>query len=236
MNLTTVSPEKISPPIFYDEPQEIFYPETDGEPMAETDIHRKTVNRLIELLDAFFAARNDVYVSGNLLVYYEKGNPRKCFAPDVFVVKGAAKRNRRIYKMWEEHHTPTVVFEISSKATALNDLQTKFLLYQKIGVKEYYIFDPEYDYLHDNPFLAYRLRENEFVQLELTDKRILSEELKLEIVDTGETLRLFDPATNEFLLLPAEERARREESENLLQTAESEIERLKAELARLKSE
>ena len=77
----------------------VHYPERDGKPMAESDLHRKEMARLIETLDAFLADRPDVYVSGNLLLYYEEGNPRASVAPDVFVVLGVPKRDWPIYKL-----------------------------------------------------------------------------------------------------------------------------------------
>ncbi|HMV49864.1 MAG TPA: Uma2 family endonuclease, partial [Blastocatellia bacterium] len=76
-----------------------IYPESDGKPMAETDIHRNLLADLVFTLDNHFRHQPDVYVSGNLLVYYVEGNPAKCFAPDVFVVRGVPKNQRRIYKL-----------------------------------------------------------------------------------------------------------------------------------------
>src|SRR5438094_770635 len=96
------------------DPRPVHYPESDGKPMAESDLHRKEMTRLIETLDDFFAAGADVYVSGNLLLYYEEGNPRASVAPDVFVVRGVPKRDRPIYKLWEEGAPPTVVIEVTS--------------------------------------------------------------------------------------------------------------------------
>ncbi|MGH9801571.1 MAG: hypothetical protein ACRD82_14505, partial [Blastocatellia bacterium] len=78
-----------------------IYPESDGKPMAETDIHRNLLADLVFTLENHYRAEPDVYVSGNLLVYYVEGNPAKCFAPDVFVVRGVPKGQRRIYKLWE---------------------------------------------------------------------------------------------------------------------------------------
>ncbi|MBA2494912.1 MAG: hypothetical protein H0V31_09495 [Acidobacteria bacterium] len=46
--------------------------------------------------------------------------------------------------------------------------------------------------------------EGELIKVEVKDKRVLSESLGLELVDTGETLRLFNPATNEFLMTTEE--------------------------------
>ncbi|MBI3359491.1 MAG: Uma2 family endonuclease, partial [Chloroflexi bacterium] len=71
----------------------IIYPESDGKPMAETGIHVLLIAYLIGMLRAFFRHRPDVYVSGNMFMYYEEGNPRKVVAPDVYVVFGAANAN-----------------------------------------------------------------------------------------------------------------------------------------------
>ena len=76
--------------------REIEYPESDGQPMAETDLHRNWMFWLIELLQSFFAGQQ-VYVSGNLLVYYVEGNPKKSVAPDVFVVKNVEPHARRVF-------------------------------------------------------------------------------------------------------------------------------------------
>ena len=97
--------------------EDIFYPETDGEPVAETDVHRKQIIDLIVTLEDFFRDVPDVYVSGNLLLYFRKGDKSASVAPDVFVVKGISKGERRTYKVWEEEKTPDVVIEISSKST-----------------------------------------------------------------------------------------------------------------------
>jgi hypothetical protein len=86
---------------------EIEYPTTDGKPMAETDIHRKLMIEVIEILEGFFANATDVYVSGNMLIYYEEGNPRRHRAPDVFVARGVAKHEREIFKPGKKARRPT---------------------------------------------------------------------------------------------------------------------------------
>ncbi|MDQ3749498.1 MAG: Uma2 family endonuclease [Acidobacteriota bacterium] len=206
---------------------EIYYPETDGKPMAETDIHREQMNYLIETLKVHFQSRRDVYISGNIMFYYEEGNPRKVFSPDVMVCFGVSDEIRRTFKLWKEKQFPQVVFEISSRGTWGEDLNKKWFLYQQFGVKEYYIFDPEYDYLPE-PLIAYRAKRGELKQVAVKNKRIFSEELGLDVVDTGEGLRFFNPETKEFLLtLSEEQRARRQ--------AEDEVARLREELQRLRN-
>lgn len=205
---------------------DIEYPETDGKPMAETDLHRDLMKELIDQLETFFHDAPEVYVSGNLLLYYEKGSPRKSVAPDVFVVRGVGKERRRIYKLWEEGRAPDAVFEISSRSTYKEDLQRKWQLYAQLGVAEYYVFDPEYDYLKEG-LLAYRLGEGEYVEAEVTDGAVRSEALGLDVVDTGETLRLRDPRTEQFL-------PTRIEMVETQQRAEAELAHLREELARLR--
>src|SRR5262245_28054280 len=197
----------------------IIYPESDGQPMAETDKHRDLMNALIEALKGHFANDPQVYVSGNLLLYYVKGKPAKRVAPDVFVVRGVPKGDRRIYKLWEEGAPPGIVIEISSRQTWREDWYTKLRLYEKLGVQEYFIFDPEYDYLPD-PLIGWRLEEGEYAPVEVVEGKVMSEVLGLELVDTGETLRLLNPQTGQYLQTPTE--------------AMAEVARLREELARVR--
>src|SRR5262245_46282010 len=85
------------------------YPTTDGKPMAETDYHRDLMLDLIKTLQAYYAAQKRVYVSGNLLVFYQEGNKRKHISPGVFVVRGVEKRQRDNYLVWKEAKGPEVV-------------------------------------------------------------------------------------------------------------------------------
>ncbi|MGH9801880.1 MAG: Uma2 family endonuclease, partial [Blastocatellia bacterium] len=199
--------------------QPIEYPSSDGKPMAETDIHRDLMAELIHELDTFFSDQPDVYVSGNLLVYYVEGNPKKRFAPDVFVVRGVGKHKRRTYKLWEEERVPEVVIELSSRQTWSEDLEKKYHLFKELGVKEYFLFDPEYDYL-PNPLVGYRLVGNRYVHMKATDNRLISQTLGLELVDTGETLRLFNSKTGQFLPTRDEETQARRQAEQARRQAE----------------
>src|SRR3712207_4357261 len=91
------------------------YPESDGEPVAETDLHIDELLNLRDTLKDHYRDAPDVYVAGNLFIYYEEGNPAARFALDVFVVFGVPKRRRRTYRLWEEGRAPAVVFEFSSR-------------------------------------------------------------------------------------------------------------------------
>lgn len=212
------------------EGEEIFYPESDGKPMAETDKHRNLMVELIESLKKFYAEDSEIYVTGDLFLYYLEGVPQECVAPDVMVCYGVPKKERRIYKLWEEKVAPSIVIELASHSTYKNDREGKRDLYEFLGVKEYFIYNPEYPKTLPS-LLAYRLQNGEYQKISIENGRIFSEVLGLDLVDTGNTLRLFNPKTDKFLpnlaeLANADERAER---------AEAEIERLKAELAQLKN-
>jgi len=79
-----------------------LYPETDLQPMAETDYHIQEMTNLWQILQDFYRNDSDIYVATNLFLYYEEGNPHACVSPDVFIVQGVEKKPRRIYKLWEE--------------------------------------------------------------------------------------------------------------------------------------
>ncbi len=213
--------------------REVYYPETDGEPMAETDLHRDLMAELIAELETYFEHAPDVYVSGNLLIYYVQGNPKKRVAPDVFVVRGVPKHKRRIYKLWEEGHAPSCVIEVSSRGTILNDANKKATLYASWGVQEYFLYDPEYDWLPEG-LAAHRLVDGVYEDIEIKDGVAHSEVLGLDVVDTGETLRLRDPHTVRFLPTRQEAEAARRQAEAARQQAEAA--RQQAEAARQQAE
>jgi len=215
----------------------IYYPESNGEPMAETDTHRKQMVYLIEALDDYFRDDPQVYVAGNLFLYYEEGDPRQVVAPDAFVVKGAPKGDRRTYNLWEEGDKgPQVVFEVSSRSTRKEDLGPKKGTYEMLGVREYFLFDPLREYL-EPPLVGYWLEESGYRRA--AGERLVSEVLGLELRVEGEHLWLYDLETGEKLLSPLEAQAARREAEaraeqeaTARREAEEELARLRAEIAR----
>jgi Uma2 family endonuclease len=192
-------------------------------------VHIDALIYLREALKDHFRNAPQVYVAGNMLLYYEEGNPAACVAPDVFVVHGVAKRERRIYRLWEEGQPPAVVVETTSRGSRLEDLGTKRAVYAMLGVREYFLYDPLGEYLRP-PLQGYLLQEGEYQRLspggegELTSQ-VLGVELRLE----AGRLRVVDPTTGERLLTPAEAQAAR-------RAAVAELAQLRAELARLRGE
>ena len=205
---------------------EIYYPESDGEPMAETDIHAKLLFYLRNALEAFFAEREDVYITGNIMFYYVEGNPTEVTSPDVMICFGIPKGDRTSYKTWEESDVvPSVIIEIASRSTWKKDRIEKRALYESLGVKEYYIFNPQYTKSFP-VFMAFRENASRLESIEIENGRIKSDVLGLELVDTGETLRLFNPHTGEFL-------KDFEELNEQIATDSLEIEQLKAKIQQL---
>ena len=174
------------------------YPTRDGRPMGETDYHRMVMTETIETLKSYYAGKQ-VYVTGNLLLFYRPGNKRQHVSPDVMVVKGAVLGPRLNYLLWEERLPPQVVIEITSASTRQEDLKKKFEVYRtEIRVREYFLFDPLDDYL--SPRLqGFRLTGEQYVPIEAADGRLPSEEMGLHLEGAGDKLRLFDP-TSEMMV------------------------------------
>jgi Uma2 family endonuclease len=145
--------------------RQIEYPESDGKPLGETDTHRREILAIIAMLEQLFADQPDVYVSGNLMFYYKRGDPSAVISPDVFVIKGVPKQERRTYKLWEERKPPVTIIEITSRSTRLDDKGTKRELYAMLRVRKYFLFDPLAKYLKP-PLQGYRLKGEEFVPME----------------------------------------------------------------------
>lgn len=203
---------------------DVDYPTGDGKPMAETPVHRVNMTDSIAMLEDWYKERRDVYISGNMLMYYEEGNPLRHVSPDVFVVLGIPQRDRDCYKTWEEpKSTLDLVIEFTSKSTRREDQKSKHELYRTVlGVREYCLFDPYAEYLRPSMQL-YRLTDGEYVRVEAIEGRLPSQVLDLHIDRNGRFLRLWNPVTG--LWLPTrEETAQRERqtAERERQTAERE--------------
>jgi Uma2 family endonuclease len=180
------------------------YPTSDFRPMAETDFHRKLMTLVIDTLIAWFEGRPDVYVSGNLLVFYEKGNKRRHVAPDCFVVFGVPNYDRQNFLIWDEGRSPAVVIEITSKTTRAEDTKKKFALYRDVlRVPEYYLFDPKAEYLKPS-LQGFRSVDGVYVPIEPADERFPSQQLGLHLARDGQLLRFWNPATQGNVSTPVE--------------------------------
>lgn len=173
-----------------------LYPDSDGQPMGETDFHLLATTHLYYALKRWYRKRDDVYVAANMLLYYEEGDPTKFRGPDVMVCKGVVgKHPRRSFRTWEEGVVPAIIIEVTSKKTRKEDQVDKPRIYSTLGVKELYLFDPEAEYLRPQ-LKGFQLIRRKYAPLiENDDGRLLSNELGLLLEIQGYLLRLVDPAT-----------------------------------------
>jgi Uma2 family endonuclease len=212
---------------------EIYYPESDGQPMAETTLHREVMADTIDALKRRYAEVPDVWVGGNLFLYYEKGNPRKCVAPDVLLARGVAKWARRIYRLWEEK-PPALIFEITSKETSDEDQDLKPQLYARLGVAELVLFDPYGEYLEPR-LQGYRLERSRYQPIHPSrDGSLDLQTTGLTVRPEEERLRLVDTASGEKLLWNDELEEARRAAEERAAAAEERARALAEELDRLR--
>jgi Uma2 family endonuclease len=213
---------------------EIYYPESDGKPMAETPLHMRVMWDAIQTLIAWFANPR-VYVWGNLFLYYVQGDARKNLSPDVMVIKDVDRdRPRNVFKVWEEGSSPCVTIEVTSRKTRAEDQKKKFQLYQNVlKVHEYYLFDPHAEYLKP-PLKGYRLHDGVYQPIDAEGGRLPSEELGLHLERHGQELRFWNPVTKRWLLTPEEameqEKQAHEHEKRARLQAEAENDRLRREL------
>ena len=170
----------------------LVYPESDGEPMAETGRHVRGLLDMIDTIDRIFRDVPDVHVCGNMFLYYEEGNPRKVISPDVFMVRGVSKKELRTYKTWEQQPYLDLVIEFASPSTFTRDFAEKKQIYEQIlRVKEYYIYDPYHEI--QPSFAGFRLVDGSYEEIAFVEGRLPSETLGLELGERDGVLRLYDP-------------------------------------------
>src|SRR3954453_17046656 len=123
---------------------EIIYPDCDGEPMSDNTEQYEWIVTIKGNLDILFLDRPDVFVAGDLPRYPVEGDPKIRMAPDTMVAIGRSKGYRGSYKQWEEGGlAPQVVFEVLSPGNRFGEMFRKLKFYERYGVEEYYLYDPD---------------------------------------------------------------------------------------------
>jgi Uma2 family endonuclease len=122
----------------------VEYPDDDGELMSDNTLQFKWIVVIKEGLEALLRHNPEVFVAGNLLWYPVEGQPAICSAPDALVAFNRPKGRRGSYKQWEEKNVaPQVVFEVVSPGNRPDEMARKFQFYEKYGVLEYYVYNPD---------------------------------------------------------------------------------------------
>ena len=179
-------------------PDDVFYPCSDGKPMAE---NMWQADAIMHATGDLRAALPTALVAADILMYPDEGNNKNPIAPDVLVGLGLGTRNRSSYFVWKEGKPPDWVLEVASPSTQADDLGVKRRRYAEIGVPEYWMFDPKGGvYPPGTPRLqGLKLADGKYIPLpwQLADggRMIHSEVLGLDVRVDGELLRFRDAAT-----------------------------------------
>jgi len=215
----------------------VEYPESDGKPLGETTDHVEALFVTVPLLKRVLGER--ALVVSNLLTYYQEGDPAKRFAADVMVTIGIPTHSRRVYKIWEEGKVPDLLIEVTSRQTRKVDTVLQRALYQWLGVREYWMFDPLGEYLKPR-LQGLRLVKGDWELIPMVHGAGQSKVLGLDLRAEGKMLRFGDSRTGEPIKTDAElaadaqrraedERRRAEVSAGRVAELEAEVRRLRAE-------
>jgi Uma2 family endonuclease len=210
-----------------DRANSIIYPDSDGQPMSDNTKQFQWIVTIKENLETLFADNPQVFVAGDLLWYPVEGEPKTRMAPDTMVVFGRAKGDRGSYQQWREDNiSPQVVFEILSPGNRLSEMAKKLQFYQRYGVEEYYIYDPDRNDL--SGWVDYS------GDLEVVEEmnEWISPRLGIRFELTSETLNIYRPDGQKFLtFLETAQRA-----EAAMRELEIEKQRYQDLLAKLKAQ
>ncbi len=181
-------------------PAQVHFPESDGRFLPENPLQARAVINLRFALERHFFKRNDVMVEGNMFVYFDPRNSRRNFSPDVIVVLNREGRTPPTYKIWEEGKPPDFAMEVISPSSATMDTGSKRVLYERLGIEEYFVFQP--DTSKRSPRLTgYRLEGPRYEQLEAKwDGAIRSRVLGVSMRAVGARVRVRNSKTGKDYL------------------------------------
>ncbi len=206
-------------------PSLILYPDSDGLPMSDNTRQFEYIVYVKKGVDWLFSDDPQIFVGGDLLWYPVEGNNKLRQAPDVMVAFNRPKGDRGSYQQWKEDNIPPqVVFEIISPGNTIPEMTRKFQFYERYGVEEYYIYDP------DRLSLGGFLRQNDRLEAIEVIEGWVSPRLNVRFTlnqDGG--LELYRPDGRLFERYE-EIAARADRAEQRATQAEAEVDRLKAQL------
>lgn len=172
---------------------EIIYPDCDGEPMSDNTKQFRWIVTIKEGLEWLFKDDPNVFVAGDLLWYPVEGNNVIRAAPDAMVIFGRPKGDRGSYQQWKEGNiAPQVVFEVRSPGNSQTEMDKKLVFYDRYGVEEYYLYDP------DKGDLSGWLRHGE--RLDVIEQMMdwVSPRLGIRFNMSGTELELYRPDGEKF--------------------------------------
>ena len=214
------------------------------EPLPDTGMQQKYYEDIMQAVRSWLGDRPDVFVSGNTGVYYEEGNRNAVFLPDCYVVFGDGAEHLwdpYAYRIWDFGHPPAFALEIGSPSTYRNDLGYKRELYARVGIGEYWLYDPTGGENYGEPLIGLYLDGREYRRFDLNSEQggivwAYSPTLRVNLRWTPRRLQLQDPVTGEIQGNVLEEKAARLAAEARAQSAEYEVARLQAQLRQLRGD
>ena len=193
-----------------------FHP-TEEDLMGETSLHRSLIDSLALVLK--WLLQGQLCAIYENLNFYQTANPKEYpLAPDIAVIKGVSFQYVRSWRVGKTGPAPQVVFEIASEETWNNDLHEKPGKYARMGVAEYFAYDPNEQPLERKTgrrLFGWQLDPTEGVMREMrlrADGSLWSAQLQSVLVPQSDHLRLYD-RQGHLRLTQAEAEARRAEIE-----------------------
>ena len=182
----------------------VHYPIDDDIPWAESEYQLFPLHYAHRSLTDWFSADPTTWVGGNMFLYYEEGVPQSVVTPDVFVVTRTHKRHlRNIFQTWVEGRVPELVLEVMSRTSVHRDTVEKYELYERLGVREYWQYDPTEEGFLEPRLRGYALVGGEYrpIDVEEVDGKYVgvSDVLGLEFHANAEWFRFFDHVSGEYL-------------------------------------
>lgn len=115
--------------------------EREAELMGETTIHFEARASASEVIGRYFKGKGQkIFVASNLHTLYLG---EVAFYPDLLVVFEVDDYHRRSWNVLREKKGLDFVLEILSKETKHKDLVEKLNTYARLGIPEYFIYDPD---------------------------------------------------------------------------------------------
>ena len=228
-------------------PELYLNPELEDK-MVQGEWHDVTCHEISGLLRHHFRPQPDVRVFHDLKHLLRQDLPAP--SPDVSVVFGIRDRELRTsFDIEKEGLRPALILEVVSPLSARvrrTDLEDKVTLYQRVGIREYLIADTTRRSKRYQ-LLGYRLNAlGRYQPIEPDAQgRFLSETTGVwfQVTPAGDQIHLFEAATGRRLLNLAEQEDLTIEAQaevarevEARKAAETEIERLRAEIERLRGE
>ena len=234
--MTTTVRQSASVPLLPGEDPNIVYPEEEKVP--ESELQGNARRYVQSALSIRYQDQPDVYVAGDLFIFYRMNDAEARLAPDIMVVFGAAESPPRAsWRVWREGGlTPDFVLEIASPGTVADDAGWKRDRYAAMAVREYWRFDPQGGELipelliGEVPDASEEYRPLPVARDGADILRGHSELLGLDLCVVGSELRLYDPVSGEWLRSHAESEAALSAAEAALSAAEVRAARLEARL------